>query len=448
MGVHTEGDGLVTVAQLLGYAGYVCPVGDGDTGKCVTQLMRVEILNAVPLAESLEVARRCLGIHHVRLALLRKDPLADTGSGLLVLVLAQELQYGRIDVDGPGLSTLRSVQVDALVGRVAKVAADRYRTGLEVDVFPLEGAALSPTDAGVDQQPEEYAPLQRLLFQAIKDAPDLLHGIRLHLVLNLSFAGLGARYFVHGILLDGIVEIGHLEKRVENRVHLDNRGMGPPLGLDGQQEGGDVRGGDVRHLQIPQGRIDMVVQVALEATTAVLGNRYSLGRHENRFPVLAQGEDLGGFAFLLKLLLLLLRAADDLAGVSLPLKLRSNLGKLPVNGPLAPAVRRIPALGELGAPPAPADLDLVEDLPRLCCPFDSRCHFASFTYSVSKTKAVLGFDSADRLFSEKRNRRKYSFPLFILCARYETGRCCTRTAGGALLLSSVRMMAVYIHPYQ
>ena len=62
MGVHTEGDGLVTVAQLLGYAGYVCPVGDGDTGKCVTQLMRVEILNAVPLAESLEVARRCLGI--------------------------------------------------------------------------------------------------------------------------------------------------------------------------------------------------------------------------------------------------------------------------------------------------------------------------------------------------------------------------------------------------
>lgn len=374
MGVHAEGDGFVAVAQLLGYAGYVCPVGDGDTGKCVTQLMRVEILNAVPLTESLEVARRRLGIHHVRLALLRKDPLADTGSGLLVLVLAQELQYRRIDVDGPGLSTLGSVQVDALVGRVAKVAADRYRTGLEVDILPLEGTALSPTDAGVDQQPEEYAPLQRLLFQAVKDAPDLLHGIRLHFVLNLSFTGPGARYFVHGILLNGIVEIGHLEKRVENRVHLDDRGMGPPLGLDGQQEGGDVRGGDVGHLQIPQGRIDMVVQIALEAAPAVLGDRYGLGRHENRFPVLTQGEDLGGFAFLLELLFLLFRSADDLPGVGLPFKLRGYPGQFPVDSPLTPAVRGIPAFGELGAPPAPADLDLVEDLSGLCCPLDSRCH--------------------------------------------------------------------------
>ncbi len=111
----------------------------------------MEVLDAVPLAEPLEVAGRRLGVHHVRLALLRENPLADTGSGLLTLVLAQELQHGRIDVDGPGLAALGGVQIDALMGRVAQVPGDRYRAGLEVDVLPLEGAALSAPDAGVDQ---------------------------------------------------------------------------------------------------------------------------------------------------------------------------------------------------------------------------------------------------------------------------------------------------------
>lgn len=63
----------------------------------------------------------------------------------------------------------------------------------------------------------------------------------------------------------------------------------------------------------------MVVQIALEAAPAVLGDCYSLGRHEDGFSVFAEGKDFCGLAFLLKLLLLLLDAADNLSGVGLPL---------------------------------------------------------------------------------------------------------------------------------
>lgn len=125
MGIHAEGHGLVAMPQLLRHAGDIGAAGNGNAGKGAAKFMRVKVLDAVPLAEPLEVSGRSLGIHYVRLAFLGKYPLTDTYSGLLALVLAQELQHVRIDVDGPEFAALGRIQVNAFMGRCRR--SSRFR---------------------------------------------------------------------------------------------------------------------------------------------------------------------------------------------------------------------------------------------------------------------------------------------------------------------------------
>ena len=67
----------------------------------------------------------------------------------------------------------------------------------------------------------------------------------------------------------------------------------------------------------------------------------------------------------------MLRPADDLPGVNLPLKLCGNLRKLPVDGLLTPTFRNVPPAGQVRLSPAPADPDFIEVLPGLCLLYTS-----------------------------------------------------------------------------
>ncbi|BDF69144.1 hypothetical protein CE91St41_01250 [Oscillospiraceae bacterium] len=76
---------------------------------------------------------------------------------------------------------------------------------------------------------------------------------------------------------------------------------------------------------------------------------------------MAEGLNLGGLPLGGQLPFRLLRAADDLARVTLALKIGGHLGQLPVYGPLAPALRGIPPCGKgRDATPA-ADTNLIEN---------------------------------------------------------------------------------------
>ncbi len=58
------------MAQLFGYAGNIRAVGDGYGGKTMSELVRVEVCNALALAEPLEIACRALRVHDFRTPLL------------------------------------------------------------------------------------------------------------------------------------------------------------------------------------------------------------------------------------------------------------------------------------------------------------------------------------------------------------------------------------------
>ena len=63
MGVHSQRDGLVAVAQVLGHAGDIRAVGDGYGGVGVTELVRVETGYTLPAGELLQVAGGALRVH-------------------------------------------------------------------------------------------------------------------------------------------------------------------------------------------------------------------------------------------------------------------------------------------------------------------------------------------------------------------------------------------------
>ena len=73
VGVHPQRDRRVTMAQPFRYADHIGSVGDCEACGGVAELVRVEILNAVPLAELLKIAGGALGVHNVWAVFLREN---------------------------------------------------------------------------------------------------------------------------------------------------------------------------------------------------------------------------------------------------------------------------------------------------------------------------------------------------------------------------------------
>ena len=134
------------------------------------------------------------------------------------------------------------------------------------------------------------------------------------------------------------------------------------LCLNSEEQGRNLRGRDAWQLLLSQHRIDVPVQSPLVAMPRVFTHGNGLGGHEHRLTELLQRHYPGGLLCLLRFALPLLRAADNLAAVTLTLKFRGDGGKLPLDGALAPAFGRIPAFGQLPLRPSAADGDLIERL--------------------------------------------------------------------------------------
>ena len=121
VGIHPKGYGLIAVAQLFRYAGDVGPIGDGNTGKGVAQLVRMEARHVTPLGELLHIPGRGLRMHRLRAVLLGKDVGADSLAGLFKTEFPKQSDDFRINVDRPHLAAFRCVEVDTLLRGVTQV---------------------------------------------------------------------------------------------------------------------------------------------------------------------------------------------------------------------------------------------------------------------------------------------------------------------------------------
>ena len=137
MCVHAEGNSLVAVAQLLGYAGDIGTVCDGDTGKGVTQLVGMETRHIILLGELLHVSGWRLGVHRLRTVLLSEDIGTDGVARLFQPELLEQFNNFRVNINRPHLAALGRVQVNAFLRCVAEVSPNRNRSSFGVDVFPL-----------------------------------------------------------------------------------------------------------------------------------------------------------------------------------------------------------------------------------------------------------------------------------------------------------------------
>ena len=74
MGVHPQRHRLVTVAQLFGDTGNICPVSDCHASEAVPELVRVQAGDIVPLGEFLQIAGGRLWVHRLLAVILIEHP--------------------------------------------------------------------------------------------------------------------------------------------------------------------------------------------------------------------------------------------------------------------------------------------------------------------------------------------------------------------------------------
>lgn len=163
MGVHAEGNGLVAMPQLLGYTGHISSVSDCYTDKGVAQLVGVKSRHVILLGKLLHISGRGLRVHRLRAILLSKDIGTDGVARLFQPEFPEQPNDLRVNINHPYLAALGCVQINTFLRCVTEVPPNRDCTNLEVDVFPLQPAALAPADTGVNEQTYQGAPFQRLI---------------------------------------------------------------------------------------------------------------------------------------------------------------------------------------------------------------------------------------------------------------------------------------------
>lgn len=120
-----------------------------------------------------EIARGALRVHWLRTTLLCENKGAHSFSRLFCAKLTQEGYCIIPRIHSALMAVLRGVYVDALCRCVAQISGYGDLPALEVNIFPLQCAALAAPDAGINQQTDERPPFQRLRVQCSKDIPDL-----------------------------------------------------------------------------------------------------------------------------------------------------------------------------------------------------------------------------------------------------------------------------------
>lgn len=146
------------MSQLFGDAGNIRPVGNGNAGEGVAQLVRVEVLNTVAVGELLHVAGGAGGEHRLRAIVLREHPLGDE---LLLPVkqLCQLKDFG-VNVDGADAAALSGGHIKTSFRRVVDGTANGDRVLVIIEIVPLQAAALATPDAGVSHDTDVKLPFQ------------------------------------------------------------------------------------------------------------------------------------------------------------------------------------------------------------------------------------------------------------------------------------------------
>ena len=151
MGIHPQSDSFVGVAQLFRYTGNVRAVGDGDAGKAVPKLVRVQTLDTIFPCKVLQITGRTLGMYRLGTAFLGEYILADGFLALLKPKLTQQRNDLWVYINGAVSSILWGIQIDTLVRGITEIAADGNGVLCKVHILPLQAAALTPADACVNQ---------------------------------------------------------------------------------------------------------------------------------------------------------------------------------------------------------------------------------------------------------------------------------------------------------
>lgn len=179
---------------------------------------------------------------------LGKDIGADCMAGLILSKLTEQGNDFRIDIYRPYLATLGSVQIDTLLRGIAQISSYRNRVCLEVNVLPPQAAALTPPDAGVDEQSKQDTPFEWFALQSGKDPLDFFDGVGFHIcIFELIIAELRPLDLIHWVDRDHVGHVRHFEQAVQDSIDFDTGGVGLALRLHGQEQSGDVGWGDIGH---------------------------------------------------------------------------------------------------------------------------------------------------------------------------------------------------------
>lgn len=182
----------------------------------MAELVRVEILYAVPLAEFLKIAGGALRVHNVRAVVLGEYIPADSFPGLFEAELLQKVQHVRPYVHSPGLAVFGGGNIDTSGRGVLSISPDRDCALCPVNIRPFQGASLTAPDASISDKVYIRLLFQGFILQALEDIGKLLDSIGfIGFILGLFlFAGRGAFDLQHGVCLDRIIQKSHLKDTV------------------------------------------------------------------------------------------------------------------------------------------------------------------------------------------------------------------------------------------
>ena len=138
VGIHFERDAFIGMTEFFGNRSNIRMVRDSDTGECMTQLMRMEMIDAVPLTEFLKIARRGCRVHWFCATILRKNIRRDAIPALFNSQLPQKVGRVVADVNHTGGSVcfgrvLENALAALLGGRIDQIVLNRDRLILEID---------------------------------------------------------------------------------------------------------------------------------------------------------------------------------------------------------------------------------------------------------------------------------------------------------------------------
>lgn len=292
MGVGIQREGGVGVAQNPRQGFGIYAAGEGVGGEGMTQIMKADAGQPCPLEERLHVAIGRIGIDGIfRLHRVREYPLADG----IRLAPPQDFSYAVRQDDGAH-ALIGLCLTDGILALPLAVesAAHLQRTGIPIEVAPLQTADLAAAQAGHQLRLEEVPP-HLVLLHHCKEVVQLRTGQdALGLVV-----GLGRRCPLGGVPGNDMRLHRVLQRGVEGGMDVAHHGVGElmihlgvfvdaPLRFQTAVHPLDVLLGEEGDLLVAQLQLDVVFDVAAVALEGTGPHRTRLVLREPAIQPLAQ----------------------------------------------------------------------------------------------------------------------------------------------------------------